>query len=96
MTKKRIYKSYPQSFKEEAVALVTEQNYSVAEAATALGINPNLIYKWKDKIECEASGITLNNDERAELKMLRAENKRLKMEQEILKKATAFFVKEMK
>lgn len=96
MTKKRIYKSYPQSFKEEAVALVTEQNYSVAEAATALGINSNLIYKWKDKIECEASGNILNNDERAELKMLRAENKRLKMEQEILKKATAFFVKEMK
>lgn len=96
MTKKRIYKSYPQEFKEETVRLVTEQNYSVADAASALGINPNLIYKWKDKIECEANGNTLNNDERAELKMLRAENKRLKMEQEILKKATAFFVKEMK
>ena len=96
MNKKRIYTTYSHSFKREAVALVLEQNYSVAEAATALNVNPNLIYKWKEKFESEADSNALDNNERAELKRLRAENKRLKIEQEILKKATAFFVKEMK
>ena len=96
MNKKRIYKTYSPAFKREAVALVIEQNYSVSEAATALNVNPNLIYKWKEKFESEANGSALDNDERAELKRLRTENKRLKIEQEILKKATAFFVREMK
>ena len=36
MSQKRIYKQYPQEFKEEAVALVTEQGYSVPEAAKSL------------------------------------------------------------
>lgn len=37
MNQKRVYKNYPKEFKEEAVALVTEQGYSVAEAAKSLG-----------------------------------------------------------
>lgn len=96
MNKKRTYKTYTQSFKKEAVSLVTEQGYSVAEAATALGVNPNLIYKWKEKLDAQVVGSILSTDERTELKLLRAENKRLKMEKEILKKASAFFAKEMK
>lgn len=60
MCKKQIYKTYSHSFKREAVALVIEQNYSVAEAATALNINPNLIYKWKEKFESEANGSALD------------------------------------
>ena len=76
-------------------ALVTEQGYSVAEAAQALGVNPNLLYKWKDKLEAQTSGAALSDDEREELKKLRAENKRLRMEKDILKKASAFFAREM-
>jgi transposase-like protein len=38
MNQKRVYKSYPKEFKEEAVALVTDQGYTVVEAAKSLGI----------------------------------------------------------
>ena len=74
---------------------MTEQRYSVAEAARSLGVNANLLYKWKEQQEAQASGAALSVDEREELKKLRAENKRLRMEKEILKKASAFFAKEM-
>lgn len=59
MTNKRKYKSYSKVFKEEAVALVTEQGYSVTEAATAVGVNPNQIYNWKKRFDEEASGNAL-------------------------------------
>jgi transposase len=96
MSKKRQYKQYTKEFKEEAVALVTEQGYSVPEAAKSLGLSPNLLYRWKDKIEDARAGRSLSEDERTELKRLRKENKELRMEKEILKKASAFFAKEMK
>lgn len=48
------------------------------------------------ELEQEASGERLNADERAELTRLRREVKELRMEKEILKKASAFFAKEMK
>ena len=44
MSKKRIYQQHTAAFKEEAVALVTEQGYSVAEAAESLGIRANQLY----------------------------------------------------
>lgn len=96
MSQKRTYKQYPKEFKEEAVALVREQGYSVAEAAKSLGIATNMLYKWKEKIEANEAGETLLEDERSELRRLRKENKDLRMEKEILKKASAFFAKEMK
>lgn len=96
MSQKRTYKQYPKEFKEEAVALVREQGYSVPEAAKSLGIATNMLYKWKEKIEAELEGKALVEDERAELIRLRKEVKDLRMEKEILKKASAFFAKEMK
>ena len=96
MTQKRTIRKYTDEFREEAVKLVTEQGYTVAEAAKALGITTKLLYNWKDKLAKQASGETLSKDERAELIKLRKENKRLLMEREILKKASAFFAKEMK
>ena len=96
MKEKRTYRSYPQSFKEEAVALVTEQGYSVAEAARSLSIRANQLYDWKAKLEAAKTNTALSSDERVELIRLRKENKRLLMEKEILKKASAFFAKEMK
>lgn len=96
MSKKRSYKTYPKEFKEEAVALVTDQGYSVPEAAKSLGIGTNLLYKWKEKIEAEQAGESLKESELEELKRLRKEVKELRMEKEILKKASAFFAKEMK
>ena len=96
MTQKRSYKQYPKEFKDEAIALVLEQGYSVPEAAKSLGIAANLLYKWKELHEQQVEGKALAEDEREELKRSRKENKELRMEKEILKKASAFFAQEMK
>jgi transposase len=96
MSQKRSYKQYPKEFKDEAVALVLEQGYSVPEAAKSLGIAANMLYRWKELHEQQVDGKVLAEDEREELKRLRKENKELRMEKEILKKASAFFAKEMK
>ena len=96
MSTKRAYKQYTKEFKEEAVALVLEQGYSIAQAADSLGIKTSLLYKWKEKIEAEKEGQDMTDNEREELKRLRKEVKELRMEKEISKKASAFFAKEMK
>ena len=96
MTVNRKNRTYKTDFKEEAVALISEQGYSVSEAANSLGITTKLLYNWKKKLEDKASGKILADDERSELLNLRKENKMLRMEREILKKASAFFAKEMK
>lgn len=93
-TRKR--RKYTEDFKRDAVALVTDQGYKVSEAARSLGIGDNLIRRWKREFEEEASGTGLDADEREELKRLRKENRMLRMEKEILKKASAYFAKEMK
>ena len=95
MSQKRQYKQYPKAFKEEAVTLVNEQGYSIHETAKSWGINPNLLYRWKDKVDELAAGTALAEDERAELKRLRKEIKELRMEKAILNKASAFFAQEM-
>ncbi len=49
--KKRINKNYTTEFKQEAVALVTEQGCSVPKAAAALGSTDKLLYNWKAKFD---------------------------------------------
>ncbi|WP_193496577.1 IS3 family transposase [Nitrincola alkalisediminis] len=88
MSQKRTYKQYSTEFKEEAVSLVNDQGYSVPEAAKALGINPNMLYRWKEKLEAKQAGNQLSESERDELIRLRKENRKLLMEKEILKKAS--------
>jgi transposase len=94
---KKSRRKFTKEFKEEAVKLVSEQGYQISEAARNLGIHANLLGRWKKEIQG-------GNEEdwapgsakamQAELNRLRKENKRLKMEREILKKAAAFFAKE--
>jgi len=96
MKKKR--KKYTQEFKEEAVKLITEQGYQITEAARNLGVNENMLGRWKRQIEGVGEGTKVaqgGSAMLAELNHLRKENKRLIMEREILKKAAAFFAKEM-
>ena len=66
----------------------------MSEAARNLGLHENLLRTWKKKFEAEANDSELTEEERMELARLRAENKRLRMERDILKKATAFFATE--
>jgi transposase len=95
-TEARKRRNYTEEFKRDAVALVTEQGYKPSEAARSLGIGDNMIRRWRREFEEEAAGSRLNSDEREELKRLRKEVRLLRMEKEILKKASAYFAKEMK
>jgi len=57
---KRTNRSYTTEFKQEAVALITEQGYSVPKTAASLGITDKLLYNWKAKLEAEQSGASLS------------------------------------
>ncbi len=78
MGQKRTYKQYSKEYKEEAVALVREQDYFVPEAAKLVGIASNMLYRWKEQIESQLEGKSLSVDEREELKWLRKEVKNLR------------------
>ena len=82
----------------EGVKLVTEKGYSVAEAARSLDIGETLPRSWKQAFEKEGDQAFPGHGHltaiEEELRQLRAENKRLQMERDILKKATAFFARE--
>ena len=90
-------RSYTLEFKQSAARLVREQGYSVAQAAESLGVDPGSIRDWVRKFAPEAAPAAddASADElRREVERLRAENERLLMEREILKKATVFFARE--
>ncbi|WP_440863524.1 transposase [Symbiopectobacterium purcellii] len=87
-------RQFTPEFKKEAVALVTEQGYTIARAAASLGISNKTLHTWVSLAREQSNGV-LSDDERAELKRLQKENKELRTEKEILKKASAFFAKHM-
>ncbi|WP_440866377.1 transposase [Symbiopectobacterium purcellii] len=87
-------RQFTPEFKKEAVALVTEQGYTIARAAASLGISNKTLHTWVSLAREQSNGV-LSEDERAELKRLQKENKELRTEKEILKKASAFFAKHM-
>lgn len=93
---KRKRRKYTKEFKEESVKLITEQGYQITEAARNLGINETMLGRWKKEIVGETDNASPNGTKtmQTELNRLRKENKRLKMEREILKKAAVFFAKE--
>jgi transposase len=93
---KQTRKQYDESFKRDAVALVTEQGHPVTDAARRLGINPGLIHRWKQEFAQETTGARLTSEERDEVTRLRRRVRELEMETEILKKATAYFARHSK
>ena len=90
------YRQYNKDFKLQAARLVTEQGYSLREAAQRLGISAWSIQNWVKKFR--QTGELPPEDESQpaaeQLKQLRNENMRLRMENDILKKAAAYFAKE--
>ncbi|WP_419605753.1 transposase [Thiolapillus sp.] len=96
MTTEKKRRRFTPEFKKDAVALVTEQGYSIAKAAQAVDTSENNLRRWKKELEQEAQGDRLTAEERAELVRLRRENKERRMEKETLNKASAFFAKDMK
>ena len=95
MTDTTARQRFTKEFKQEAVSLVTEHGYSLNQAAEAVGVREDYLRRWKKDIDKQAEPLALSTTERDELLRLRRENKQLKMEKEILKKASAFFAREM-
>ena len=84
-------------FKLEAIKLVKEGGVKVAQAARDLGIYETCLRRWIKQYEVDHGSNprgALTTEEREELRRLRRDVRRLEMEREILKKATAFFAKE--
>jgi transposase len=84
-------------FRAGAVRLVLEEGQPVAVVARNLDLHPTLLFGWVRQAKIDAGkGPTgaLNTSERAELAQLKKENRTLRMERELLKKAAAFFAKE--
>jgi len=93
-------KSYSRVFKEEAVRLITDKGYSVAEASRNLGIDYSILRRWKKELSESPQGAFPGKgnlrpvDE--ELRRLKRELERVTEERDILKKALAYFAEDQK
>jgi transposase len=92
MARSRRRKFSPE-FKAEAVRLVESSHAPIATIAQQLGIARGMLSRWVDAAR-PAPREPIPEDERSELARLRRENLQLKMERDILKKATAFFARQ--
>jgi len=86
-------RKFTETFKEEAIKLVTEHGYTQKKAAESLGISSKNLNRWIHA-EAKAKKNGLSVDQK-EVHALRKEVSRLKLEKEILKKAAAFFANEL-
>jgi transposase len=91
-------RTFTREFKAEVVRRVTEQGKSLSEVARELDLGESMLRSWKQALAAEGDqafpGKGYPPAVEEELRRLRAEVKRLTMEREILKKATAFFARE--
>jgi len=88
-------RKFSKQFKRDAVSLIETSGKNLSQVARELGVRSGLLSAWRGAVEAERK-TGLESDELEELKRLRRDNDRLKMEVEILKKATAFFARESK
>ena len=94
---RRQRRKFSDEFKAETVQLIRSTGKSIAKAARDLDLSESSVGSWVRDAEIEAGRGpegALSKAERDELRELRKENRQLRMEREILKKATAFFAKE--
>jgi transposase len=87
-------------FKREAVRLASRPGLSRRQAATELGIHPNVLRSWQEKFKSghweEKPGTELKSEQAREIERLKRELAEARMERDILKKAAAYFAKESK
>ena len=98
--KRKPYNTYTKEFKLEAIRLMDETDRPTSEIAMKLGIRRNQLYKWKEQMNKQGDVPSAKKgrpkkEDQSEAAKLRQENKRLKEENEILKKAAVFFAKEL-
>jgi len=101
MSKQRTYKTFTREFKIEAVRLMERSDRPSSEIAMELGVRRNQLYKWKDQLSKKGDEAFTRSvgrpkkEEQSDLVTLRQENARLKEENDILKKAAAYFAREL-
>jgi transposase len=98
MTRQR--RKFDTSFKLEVVRMIKEQGLSVQHVGESMGIGPSAIRRWVTQYEAEQGGqpgigkpLTA---EQQRIRQLEQENRQLRGDVEILKKASAFFARELK
>ncbi len=94
-------KQYTKEFKLDAISLVLDQGFTIAEAARSLGIRVNILGRWIKENQADNNGQAFRGNgkltpELEEIRRLKIENKQLKLERQILKEAAVFFAKETK
>lgn len=93
-------KGFSSEFKREAVRLLDRGQKPAADLARELGIRRNQLYKWKEQLMEHGGEAFPGRGRRAasadEVARLRRELERIKEERDILKKAAAYFAKELK
>jgi transposase len=95
MDNRRTRRTFSETFKAEAVRLVRDEGKTVSAAARALDLTESALRQWVRDAEREARRTgTLSSGERKELEQLRRDNRTLRMERDLLKKAAAFFARE--
>jgi transposase len=90
-------RSFTDEFKASAVALVLKEGKSITRVAKDLDLVASALGRWVEQARADAGKSTrgtLTTEEKEELARLRKENRELRLEREILKKAAAFFAKE--
>lgn len=105
VAKRKPYKIFTREFKLEALRQLEASTRPATELARELGIRPNQLYKWREQLitkkEKAFSGSDANpgrpkKEDQSKLVTLEQENKRLREENDILKKAAAYFARELK
>jgi len=83
-------RKYDEEYKKNAVKLTYTSSKSVAEIAKDLEINPNLLYRWRQRYTAEGDKTRYATLEQ-ELRATQRELAETRMERDMLKKATAYF-----
>ena len=87
-------KNYTDKFRQEAVRLLQVSGKSARHIGRELGVPQSVLSRWKKQADASETVSEEDQSKNQELRQLRRENARLRMERDILKKATAFFAKE--
>ncbi|PTN13194.1 transposase [Nitrosomonas aestuarii] len=94
-------KQYTKEFKLDAISLVQDQGFTIAEAARSLEINTNMLRRWIKEFQAGDDGQAFRGNrkltpEQEEIRRLKSEVRQLKLEKQILKEAAVFFAEETK
>ena len=92
---------YPKEFKSEAVRLLNAGEKPASELAMELGIKRTLLYRWKEQVEAKGESAFAGSgrprlDQMSEVARLKKELKETREERDILKKAAAYFAKDLR